>query len=126
MTVETTDYTPGGKTLDDCTPRELLLTIRAIRGHGMLREHAAERLMNRIRDELESRDMGLYTYYDHTPEERGIIHSIGEMKADGAPIEAEDHHCALLARSKDERTYRVFIVDGPLSKVRDELRAFCD
>ncbi len=124
MTVETTDYTPGGKPLSKCTPRELLLTIEAIETHGMLRMHAQDRLMNRVSDEVESRKMGLYCYRDDDsdPENKGLDWSIGERKAQ---LNTDDHHYAVSGHDVDWK-HRVWVVNGPYTKVRDKVRAFCD
>jgi hypothetical protein len=124
MTVETTDYTPEGKTLSDCSPAELMHTVLAIRQHGMLRMHAAERLMNRINDELESRKLGLFTYEDNgtDPDDKGMVHAIGPLQD---TLRTDDHHHVILIRNVD-RQYRVLTVNGPFSKVRAEVRAFCD
>lgn len=120
MTVETTDYTPEGKALRHCTPAELLETINAIESHGMLRLHAQDRLMNRVLDEVHSRGLGLYEGNEDDDWDYAI--TAGSY---GQSLPEDAHYHAVSARDCCcER--RVWTVDGPYSKVRDEVRAFCD
>lgn len=124
MTVETTDYTPGEKSLSECTPAEILKTIVNIRRHGMLRMHAADRLMSRIHEHVEGRGMALYTYHDDgtDPDDKGLVLSIGEQKQ---TLKTEDYHYAVLGMDTKHQ-YHIFEINGPFSLKREEIRRTLD
>ncbi len=123
MTVETTDYTPDGKTLSQCSPVELLETMRTIDHHGMLRMHASNRLKCLIEDEVESRGLGVFEYRDDAlPEERGFIYSIAERKQF---VNLTAHYHALCGEDQDGKDH-FWVIDGPLVPRLAEIRAVLD
>lgn len=115
MTVETTDYTPKGKKLSNCTHEELLHTVRAINSHGMLRMHAQERMLNYVQQEAAQRGYGLYEYNDRTPWETkaGVRYSIAKG---GQELKESDHHECIACQDNDREIFQVFNVAGPLTK----------
>ena len=118
MTVETTDYTPEGKALSQCTPAELLETLNAIERDGALRMHAVDRLCNRVLGEVFSRGLSLYE-----GDEGDDWHYAITAGGYGESLPDDAHFHAVTARGTGYER-RVWVVDGPYAKVRDEVRAF--
>ena len=116
MTVQITDYTPGGKPLSECLNPELLDTIQSIHGHGMLRMHASDRMIGHVQDEIVSRGYGLYVCErDVTPWEKevGVDYIMGKG---GDPIRDEDWHECISCHDSDHDIFEVFPVLGSLTE----------